>query len=189
MYRIFRLIIVFAALMLISCGEVQNEYTTDVSYFVFDNSVHQDQTLAGAMNPNTPGVFCFISQSMKSGVVRLLFQNNQRLESSVIANAKDLKRPLRLGYNNGIIVGYGNLDYPAIFYAYDKECPNCFDPDAVPVQSKPLTMMSNGIARCNVCRREYNLNADGSITKGDAGKKMIRYRAQTTGALGQIVVN
>jgi len=40
MYRIFRLTIVFAALMLISCGEVQNEYTTDVSYFVFDNSVH-----------------------------------------------------------------------------------------------------------------------------------------------------
>lgn len=185
----YGLLLGWMLLALSACRNAHSEYITGVALFVFDNATHQDQTLASAMNPNVPGVFCLIAQSMKSGAVQLLFENNQGLESSVIANAKDLKRPIQLGYNNGIIVGFSNLDIPAEFYAYDKECPNCFDPNAVLVRSKPLTMTSVGLARCGVCHREYNLNADGVVVKGDAGKKLTRYRAQTTGVFGQLAVH
>ena len=88
-----------------------------------------------------------------------------------------------------MIVGFGNLDYPAKFYAYDKECPNCFDPNVLPVRSKPLTMSSNGLATCNVCHRQYNMNSDGIVVAGDSGKKMTRYRASTTGPFGILAVN
>lgn len=33
---------------------------------------------------------------------------------------------------------------PPIFYAYDAECPNCFDLNALPMRSYPLTVTGDG---------------------------------------------
>ncbi len=97
--------------------------------------------------------------------------------------------------NNGLIVGYGNLSTNSsgglIFYAYDRECPNCFDYNAIPMKSYPLTMDEFGMATCAHCKRQYNMNTGGncinSTSKKD--KKMTSYRCSTTGALGYLVVN
>ena len=104
-------------------------------------------------------------------------------------NGIDARRTLILGYNNGIIVGYGSLNVPPIFYAYDRECPNCFDPNALPVKSKPLSVSTNGLATCKVCKRQYDLNNDGFVSSGDNGKRLTRYRANTTGPFGVLSVN
>ena len=176
------------ALILTACGDSENEYTIGSCYFVIDNSVHQDATLATAMNINAPGLFCTITKGMEKGTEKFFFTNNAGQGSSVPLNALDSRRTLILGHNNGIIVGFGNMDSPAKFYAFDRECPNCFDPQAIPIRSHPLSVGSSGMATCATCKRQYNLNNDGFIATGDNGKRLTRYRASTTGTYGVLSV-
>lgn len=179
----------FWALTFSSCGDVQNEYTVRTAYFIFDNSVHQNIVLSSAMNINAPGTFCKVKPYMVSSARAYIFENNHGQSEPSVENAIDQRRMVILGYNNSLIVGFGNLDIPAIFYAYDGECPNCFDPQALPVHSYPLTMTSAGLAVCATCKREYNMNSGGNIVNGDGGKKMTRYHASCTGPLGTLAVN
>lgn len=178
-----------AILLLLSCSKAENEFSREACFFIFDNATHQDMTLASAMNNASPGVFCRVTKGMKSGATTFSFANNQGLSSSAIANAVDMKRSIVLGINNGLIVGFGNLNMPATFYAYDAQCPNCTDPDAVPLRNHPLEMTSAGLAICNTCHRSYDMNNGGIITAGEQGKKLIRYRGSTTGPLGVLSVN
>lgn len=175
-------------LLLASCGDSQHEYTVNVAYFVFDNSKHQDATLAASMNVNSPGIFCRVTQSMQAGATLFNFENNAGVTSSVAANALDQQRRVILGHNNGLIVGYGNLSTPAVFYVYDRECPNCFDPTAIPMKSKPLSMSNNGLATCGVCHRQYDMNNGGNIVNGDGGNKLTRYHGTCTGPFGVLAV-
>ena len=184
-----RFLIVLFAVVMSACGDTVHEYTLGACYFVFDNNTHQDATLASAMNVNAPGVFCVITKATRNGANYFDFTNSSGLSSSSILNAIDTRRTLVLGYNNGIIVGYGVIGVPATFYAYDRECPNCFDPAAIPIKSKPLSLTSNGLATCPVCHRQYDLSNDGFVTAGDNGKRLTRYRAATTGPFGVLSVN
>lgn len=171
------------------CGESENEYTMGACYFVIDNGIHQDATLASAMNATIPGVFCTITRGMEKGVERFYFTNNAGQHSNIPLNALDTRRTLILGLNDGVIVGYGTMDTPAKFYAFDRECPNCFDPQAIPLRSHPLSVGSNAMATCATCKRQYNLNNDGFVASGDNGKKLTHYRAITTGPFGVLSVN
>ena len=110
-----KLLIIALLLGLSSCGDSQHEYTVRTCYLIFDNATHQDFTLASAMNANTPGTFCRITRSMKNGAMCFDFANNAGQTSSKVANGVDQRRTVILGFNEGIIVGYGNLDFPAIF--------------------------------------------------------------------------
>ena len=148
-----------------SCGDTQSEYSSCTCYFVFDDDAHLDPTLAAAMTRYS-GVF-----------------------TESIFNAIDTRRTLIMGMNDGVIVGYGVLSDPVTFYAYDRECPNCFDPNRIPIRSYALTTTSNGMAVCNTCKRKYDMNNGGNLVEGDAGKKLTRYRAATTGPYGKLSVN
>ena len=121
------------------------------------------------------------------------FENNQGLKSSspVWFDAIDLKLESwrHVGMNNGLIVGYGNLDNPAVFFAYDLQCPNCYPPDAIPQRPYELKINGTGIATCSNCKRSYNLNTGGNIVTGQPGRKLIRYRGTSTGPFGILVVN
>ena len=175
---------VFAA-----CNDVQNEFTLSPCFLIIDNDIHQDVVLASAMNPNAPGLFCTIRRINAAGADKFHFESSDGQTSEKSLNGVDKQRRMIIGYNNGLIVGFGNLSTPSTFYAYDRECPNCFDPNYIPVRSKPLRISTTGIATCNLCKRQYDLNNGGNIIKGDGGKKMTRYRASTTGPLGRLVVN
>ncbi len=140
------------------------------------------------MNSVSPGVFCLVQKTMSGTAEQFAFTNNQGLSSTANFTAKEQRLSLTFGMNNGVIVGFSNLDSPATFYAYDRECPNCFDPDAIPVRSKPLSMSSTGWATCSVCSRVYNLNNRGYIVEGDEGEPLTRYPASTTGPYGVLVV-
>lgn len=177
------------SLSLLSCGEAQNEYTSYTAYFLFDNATHQNFVLSSAMNINAPGTFCKVKLSVRSGVTYFDFENNQGQTESSVALAPDMNATRILGYNNALIVGFGNLDIPAVFYAFDGECPNCFDPKALPVRSRPLTMTGAGLAVCATCHREYNMNSGGNVVSGDGGNKLTRYHATCTGPFGRLAVN
>ncbi len=176
-----------ACCLLAACS-ADYEYSTYPCYVVVDNSVFLDPTISTAMNSTAPGTFCMIQQTMSGTVPAFYFQNNQGLSSTQTFTAKETQLSLIFGMNNGVIVGFGNLDSPATFYAYDRECPNCFDPDAIPVKSKPLSMSSNGLATCSVCSRTYDMNNRGYITSEDSGEPLTRYPASTTGPYGVLIV-
>ncbi|MCD8281948.1 MAG: hypothetical protein LUC22_01695 [Prevotella sp.] len=177
-----------AVLALCGCGNTLTEYSSVPCYVVVDNSLFLDATLASAMNSMSPGIFCMIQKTMSGTAEQFSFSATTGLSSTQVFTAKEQQMNLIFGMNNGIIVGFGNIDSPATFYAYDRECPNCFDPNAVPVRSKPLSLSPNGQAACAVCGRIYDMNNRGYIISGDDGDPLTRYPASTSGPYGVLVV-
>lgn len=193
MKKVFRIIMLamtglLSAALFVACGDVESEFSTAPCALYFDNQTHNDFTLADAMTPLL-GIFVTITTTSKSGAQYFVFTNNQGHSSQVVFDAKDKQRQqagqLILGLNGAIIVGYG---FSETFYAYDRECPNCFDSNALPLRSYPLTVNSAGIASCSHCHRTYDLNNGGIIASGSGGKKMTRYPVVTTGAYGLLSV-
>lgn len=179
-------IIVLLAL-LTACGDTEYEYSSESCHLVFDNTSSRSNKLAEAMNINAPGIFCRISISGK----QYIFETNTApgVKESVNFNAKDALTTQQLGVYNGtgIIVGYGSLNNPATFYAFDSQCPNCYK--STYLAQYALTMDTSGHAKCSKCGRTYDMNNGGIVSDGDGGDKMMRYRATTTGAQGVLNVN
>lgn len=187
----FAMAVAAVAATLSGCTKAEEEYSDEPCYFVFDNSVHQDATLASAMSPMSPGVFCHISETERSGATFFVFENNHGLSSEKRANAVDQQRSRRLGRRNGIIVGYGNADITnPVFYAYDAQCPVCYS--GTGLVDRSLTIDSRGVATCDNCHRTYDLNNQGFIMSGgqsgDDASKLTRYHATTSGEFGVLAV-
>lgn len=187
----FAMAVAAVAAALSGCTKAEEEYSDEPCYFVFDNSVHQDATLASAMSAMSPGVFCHISETERSGATFFEFENNHGLSSEKRANAVDQQRSRRLGRRNGIIVGYGNGDITnPVFYAYDAQCPVCYT--GTGLVDRTLDIDSRGVATCGNCHRTYDLNNGGLIRSGgqadDTTNKLTRYRASTTGEFGVLAV-
>lgn len=183
--------VVVLVLCAAACGSDDYTYSSFHCNLTIDNSVMQDATLASAMNGMAPGVFCKISYVTASRSYS--FSNNQGMSSTKRLGDKDLQRRelgSMVGMNNGLIVGYGNLSSTGngyAFYAFDAQCPNCFDYNALPLRNYPLAMTSAGVATCANCKREYNMNSGGNCTN-NGGKGLTLYRANTTGELGTLAV-
>lgn len=186
-FTISTFILSLLTMMFSSCGEAEFEYSSAPCYLIIDNSLHQDATLASALTQYS-GTYVTITIITKSGARYFSFTNNVGKHTESIFNAYDERRSLILGYNGGLIVGYGN-SIDAILYAFDRECPNCFDPNMLPLKSRPLSVSENGIATCSYCKRQYNLNIGGFICKGDKGKKMTKYNCPPTKPYGILSVN
>lgn len=184
----FLLFFFFTFLLLSSCGDTENEFSTRPCILIVDNGTHNDATLAAAMTPYS-GTFVTITLTNHGGARYFKFSSNQGTSSESILDAIDQRRSMILGMNDALIVGFANLSDPLIFYAFDRECPNCFNPDEIPVRSYPLHVNTAGIATCNTCKRKYDLNIGGILSDGDAGNKMTRYHASTTGPYGILSVN
>ena len=182
------LLLLSLLLGIMACGDVQNEFTSMHCLVHFDNMAHSNAVLAGAMTPYS-GIYVRITLTFKDGARCFLFENNQGQSSISKLNAKDEKPPQIVGQNDGLIVGFCMLETPAVFYAFDAECPNCFNFDQMDFRSYRLQMSSSHIATCNACKRKYDLGNGGMIIEGENGKKLIRYRAATTGPYGVLSVN
>lgn len=164
-----------------ACGDITSEYSSYPCRFVFNMNTHA--TSAALLSAvSSPGIFCKVSKVYKSGAYYYYFQTNQGLSDYVIFTSEDTRTTVSLGMNNAIYVGYGTTDYPSVFYGFDAECPNCFDPDAVPVRSKALSVSTAGIATCSTCQRTYDMNNGGIVASGDDGDKLTRYHASYSAA-------
>lgn len=156
--------------------------------FVFDTQQHAvSSALLSATNALSPGVFCRVSTVMKGGASYYRFASTGGVTDDVIYTAVDQRTTVTLGMNNGLVFGYGSLSSPTTLYAYDTECPNCFDPNAVPVRAHTLTIGTTGVAVCPTCHREYDMNSGGNITKGERGKGLTRYQTAWDGRVLSIV--
>ena len=179
-------------LFTVACSGDDYTYSSYHCNLVIDNATHNDVTLASAMNSMSPGVFCKITYNNSKKAY--VFTNNQGQSSSTPLTASEIERlgrTSRVGLNNGLIVGYGNLSTSKeggyVFYAFDAECPNCFDFNAIPLRSYPLTMTTAGIAECANCKRQYNMNTGGNCIN-NTRKGLTTYRAATSGN-GTLTVN
>ena len=186
-FSISTLILTLLTATFASCGEAEFEYSSAPCYLIIDNSLHHDATLASALTRYS-NTFVTITIKTKSGARYFSFTNNVGKHTESIFNAYDERRSLLLGYNGGLIVGFGN-SVDGILYAYDRECPNCFAPNMLPLKSRPLSVSENGIAKCGYCKRQYDLNNRGIISQGDKGKKMTRYNCHATDPYGILTVN
>ena len=172
-----------------SCSKDSFDFSSLHAFLVFDTAKHAETTpLQSAMNPLSPGVFCRVSENTDGGKTFFYLESNQGLSTRTPANAEDLKSTRAIGLYNrsGVIVGYGNLSSPAVFYCYDSQCPNCYA--ETNMCNYKLAMSSSGTATCPTCKRQYDLNNNGLCTNAD-GKKLIKYRAGTTGPTGILSIN
>ena len=186
---LFRLtLIVVAALMLPSCNNVEDTFCKFPCRFMFNTQRHGISLALNTMT-STPGVFCHVSRVLHKGVSYYRFQNSENQCDSVIFTQEDNLTTVHIGVNNGLIIGFGTFDIPPVFYAYDVQCRNCFDPEAIPVKDYTLSMLSGGLARCKACGRIYNLNTGGNVTQGTAGKNLWRYSNASCNAMVVNVVN
>lgn len=179
-------------LFTVACSGDDYTYSSYHCNLVINNAIHNDATLASAMNMMSPGVFCKITYNNSKKAY--VFTNNQGQSTSKPLYQDEqtrLANGSRVGLNNGLIVGYGSLsstDSGYTFYAFDAECPNCFDFNAIPLRSYPLTMTTAGIAECANCKRQYNMNTGGNCIN-NTGKGLTTYRAATSGTNGTLTVN
>ncbi len=137
--------------------------------FVFENT-YQVSALHTACN--SMGEFCTVTVS-KDGKA-IVFKG-----SSVTSNVLLTSIVGYAGFNlglSGLIVGLPNI--PEIgktesqVVCFELACSNCWEDYNI---TKPL-VVSEGVATCNSCKRTYDLNNTGFITKGEAGRPLYRYR-------------
>lgn len=183
------LLLLTSSVLLTSCGAEQ-EFTSWPCRFIYDNSKHLDVTLSSATNPVVTGIFCKITFDTQGGARYFVFENNQGARSTQLVTAEELRNNLRLGLNNGIIVGVQNFNG---FTAYDLQCPNCVRREnnySSPNYRLVMDTKGSGIVSCPKCDDRYDLNNGGLIVEGKEGDKgLSQYRnAHTSGANNLVTV-
>ena len=159
------LLLLASCFLLSSCGAEQ-EYSSWSCRFIFNNGTYLDQTLGAAINPTITGIFCKVTEQSRGGTRYLIFENNQGASSQHQMMAEELRQNLRIGQNNGIIVGVQNFDG---FTAYDLQCPNCARREnnyVTPYYPVTLDKKGSGIVTCSKCGDQYDLNNGGLLVKG-----------------------
>jgi hypothetical protein len=178
--------------LLTSC-KADDEYSKHPCRFLYDNMIHNDATLASAMDAHSRGVFCMISENTRAGVRYLVFENSAGMTSQQVETAQEVEAKFILGLNNGIIVGFQTLNTDGGsggFVAYDVQCPNCVNRGHNTVNpSYRITMENSGIATCGKCGKKYDMNNGGIVLNGEEGDSGLdKYVASTTGPFGVVSV-
>ena len=165
-----RLTSICCLLMILGCEKVDNTFCNLPAKFLFENT-YQAPALHTACN--SMGEFCTITFS-KDGK-QFIFKGSSKEPSYVNLTAIAGYTGFNLGLS-GLIVGLPNI--PEIgksdpqVVCFDLACSNCYNDYNI---TKPLTVQ-NGTATCNSCKRTYDLNNTGFVSKGEAGKSLFRYR-------------
>ena len=178
---------------LLAACSADEEYSTHACRFTYNNMIHNDATLASAMNNSSRGVFCLISENTRAGVRYLVFENNLGQTSKQQETAEEVEAKFILGLNNGIIVGFQTLNTDGAnggFVGYDVQCPNCVSrTNNTANPNFRVTMESSGIATCSKCDKKYDMNNGGIILNGEEGDRGLdKYVASTSGPFGVVSV-
>ncbi len=120
---------------------------------------------------NNPGFFCALEYDKPYYIARGTHGAQAQMNGTAL---EGYGKPL---YISGIVTGTPSLpDMHGEFYlvAYDQVCPNCY----LEFFDKKLRFPTQTTAFCDRCRRTYDLNTDGIVINGEAGKPLLRYRVQ-----------
>lgn len=160
-----------------ACHEelVSNKYCNFRAHFSYTPVIAVSQLYAAC---NSPGEWATIRAQNE----QIIFQN---LDGSTPVNKVTVDG--YKGYNfglSGYIVGLPNIpelgtDVPVVT-CYDLACSNCYR-DSNLGSAKRLTLQAAGHAYCSFCKRTYDLNNTGQVSKGEAGISLYRYRVYYNG--------
>ncbi len=168
-YLIFYILYFIFTLSLFSCQKADSTYYTGARVnftFTYTNTVPELNAALGGF-----GEFCtvrldgnnFLFSGLKSTTTRPLTAVDTRVHPA-------------LGLS-GLILGRPNIPEPgadvARVVAFDLACP-CYDDFST---TRNLQLQAGGMAYCSRCSRTYDLNNQGIVAKGDAGRALYRYRA------------
>lgn len=95
-----------------------------------------------------------------------------------------------LGLGGGLIVGLPNmpemLEQESRVTCYDLCCPNCYQSYNI---LKQMELHTDGTALCQSCGRTYDLNSQGIVARGGAGRSLFRYYVYYNGMTQTLSVN
>lgn len=156
---------------LVLCGCSNDDAYTKYSHYKASFSYTMVTTTAPLYTALTgPGQFCTIHLTPQK---QLVFSSPTQTQSVNVAAIAQYQSFVCL---SGFIVGMANQPEVGMdglgIVCYELACPNCYHVDAV---SRNLTLRENGMVYCQRCKRTYNLNAQGIISQGEAGRPLERY--------------
>ncbi len=175
MKRLLSRLCLAAALCLPACNSSDGIFSSLPAYFVMDN-VLQAPVLYTSLQ--SMGEFC----TLRATGGKYVFESpTQKTPSYINITQLGSLSGFYMGLS-GFILGLPHI--PEMGYdqsrvvCFDLACPNCYRDYNI---TKRMTLQEGGFAHCNSCSRTYNLNDVGLISKGEAGRPLIRYRVSYTG--------
>lgn len=158
---------------LTSCGESENMYCNIYARFVVD-MVPSVIPLNTALN--SMGEFCTIKVE-NNGYHFYGSKTDQLVPKTALAEYSGFYLGL-----SGFIVGLPSIpemgyDVPRVI-CYDLACPNCYQEYNF---TKQMKMLNGTTCQCPSCQRTYDLNNQGIVSKGEAGRSLFRYRISYVG--------
>ena len=171
--QIMVMLVVFMATgILSSCEKADNRYSAYRAYFRY-NPVSAKPNLFRACT--SLGEFCSITYP--PGVNYVIKSPSTSSSVDYIARtALQGYQGFVLGIGGGLIVGMPvlpeMLEQESRVVCYDLCCPNCYQDYHI---LKQMALYVGGLASCSSCQRSYDLNNQGIVSKGDAGRSLFRY--------------
>lgn len=171
--QIMVMLVVFMATgILSSCEKADNRYSAYRAYFRY-NPVSAKPNLFRACT--SLGEFCSITYP--PGVNYVVKSPSTPSSVDYIARtALQGYQGFVLGIGGGLVVGMPvlpeMLEQESRVVCYDLCCPNCYQDYHI---LKQMALYVGGLASCSSCQRSYDLNNQGIVSKGDAGRSLFRY--------------
>lgn len=171
--QIMVMLVVFMATgILSSCEKADNRYSAYRAYFRY-NPVSAKPNLFRACT--SLGEFCSIT--FPPGVNYVIKSPSTSSSVDYIARtALQGYQGFVLGIGGGLVVGMPvlpeMLEQESRVVCYDLCCPNCYQDYHI---LKQMALYVGGLASCSSCQRSYDLNNQGIVSKGDAGRSLFRY--------------
>lgn len=158
--------------ILSSCEKADNRYSAYRAYFRY-NPVSAKPNLFRACT--SLGEFCSITYP--PGVNYVIKSPSTSSSVDYIARtALQGYQGFVLGIGGGLVVGMPvlpeMLEQESRVVCYDLCCPNCYQDYHI---LKQMALYVGGLASCSSCQRSYDLNNQGIVSKGDAGRSLFRY--------------
>ncbi len=171
------LLLCAAAILPGSCGEAEHTFCSLPARFHMDN-VYQAAPLYTALN--SMGEFCTISMEKTGKRYVFCGANGTPAYVNISAQGQYTNNWVCL---TGFVVGLPNIpemgqDQSRVI-CYELACSNCYNDFNI---TKPLMLKDAGYAYCKSCKRTYNLNSQGMVSDGEAGRTLYRYRVSHIGS-------
>lgn len=156
----------------VSCEKAENTHSSYTAYFRY-NPVSAIPNLFRACT--SLGEFCSITYPL--GAKSLVVKSPSVSTTDLISlTALQGYQGFILGVGGGLIIGLPMipemLQNESRVVCYDLCCPNCYHNDNI---CKQMTLNADGTSSCSKCQRNYDLNNQGIIVEGEAGKSLFRY--------------
>lgn len=188
MKRTFYILSVLAAICLFTtaCGEADNRFSTYEARFSY-SPVSAVPNLFRACT--SMGEFCSITYPPGNRFV-VKSPSTPSAPDYIVRTAIQGYQGFILGLGGGLIIGLPNipemLETESHVVCYDLCCPNCYQSYNT---MKQMELRTDGTALCQSCNRTYDLNNQGIVARGEAGRSLFRYYVFYSSATQSLNVN